>query len=63
MIYGRGQERSFKSERMVVVKEDNTRGEQEWMARNHMTDPERISTVERRELVDRTVGLIRGLLR
>jgi hypothetical protein len=59
MIHGKRQERGFKPERSVVLSEDNSKGEQEWVTRYHITEPKRISMAERRALVDRTRSLIR----
>jgi hypothetical protein len=46
---------------MVIVKEDNVNGVREWVTHYHMTEPKRISMVERRALVDNTVGMIRRI--
>jgi hypothetical protein len=57
MIHRKRQESGFKPERLVVLGEDNSKGEQEWVTRYHITEPKRISMAERRALVDRTRGV------
>jgi hypothetical protein len=61
MTHGKGNDKGFRPERTMVVRKDTVTGVQEWVTWYHMTDPKRISMVDRRRLVDRTVSMIRGV--
>jgi hypothetical protein len=58
--HGTGEMRGFGPERKVKVKINRTSGETVWETRYHLSRPRKIGMVERRDLVDRTVRLIRG---
>jgi hypothetical protein len=58
--HGTGETHGFGPERKVRVRVNKTTGETEWETRFHLSRPRKIGMVERRDLVDRTVRLIRG---
>ncbi len=58
--HGSGESRGFGPERQVKVKINQENGETEWNTRFHLTNPRKIGMVERRDLVDRMVRMIRG---
>jgi hypothetical protein len=58
--HGLGENRGFGPERQVKVEINQSNGETEWVTRFHLTNPRKIGMVERRDLVDRMVRLIRG---
>jgi hypothetical protein len=61
MEHGDGDWRGFGPERTVKVSK-NTGGKtaEKWEVRYHMQEPRRISMVEKRQLVDRMVALLKG---
>jgi hypothetical protein len=58
--HGTGDTRGFGPERKVKVRVNRSTGETEWETRYHLSKLRKIGMVERRDLVDRTVRLIRG---
>jgi hypothetical protein len=61
MEHGEGDWRGFGPERTVKVsKNTGGRTAEKWEVRYHMQEPRRISMVEKRQLVDRVVALIKG---
>jgi len=59
--HGSGTERGYCPERTVMVLKDSEGRVKGMDVRFHLTDPERLSMGEKRELVDRTVELVRRI--
>ncbi len=61
MVHGRPDIRGFDPERTVKVQKGGAGQNEKWEVRYHMTEPKRISMVEKRTLVDRMVRLVSGV--
>jgi hypothetical protein len=61
MVHGKQDIRGFDPERTVKVQKGGAGQTEKWEVRYHMTEPKRISMVEKRTLVDRMVRLVSGI--